>query len=390
MSFPRPVRGRRRVRALLGALGVGALVTVLLLSPARQSIAPAQVAAPGARGSAPATTAVPAADRCADLIAGLPTRARLAQLLVVGVDPRGSAAALRVVRSEGVGGIFLGGTSTALLTDGGLARIAAASALPLTVAVDDEGGRVQRVDALDGDLPSARAMAATLTEDQVRALAKGRAGRLLARGVTLDFAPVVDLSGQPDTAVIGDRSFSADPAVATRFAAAFADGLRQGGMLPVLKHFPGHGRATGDSHREMVRTPALDQLRGVDLLPYRDLPRAGPVAVMVGHLDVPGLTDGVPATLHGATYRLLREDLGFDGLAVTDDLGGMRAVTDRYDLPEAVLMALGAGADVAFWSSGARLGEVLDRLTAAMSSGELTPARVAEALRRVLRAKSAC
>ncbi|WP_157368513.1 glycoside hydrolase family 3 N-terminal domain-containing protein [Alloactinosynnema sp. L-07] len=354
-------------------------------SPVAQQQVPAAVSAyPGSMLSALRPR------RCLGRIAVMPTRARLAQLLVIGVDPADPAQALAAVRAEQIGGVFLGGNATTLLVDQRLTEVTAAATLPLTVAVDDEGGRVQRVDALDGDLPSAREMTATMSESQVRELARTRADKMRARGVTLDFAPVVDLTDAGAGHVIGDRSFSADPDTATRYAGAFAAGLRDGGMLPVLKHFPGHGHATGDSHKTTVRTPTLADLDG-DLLPYRELPKAGPVAVMVGHLDVPGLTDGVPATLHPATYRLLREGLAFDGLTVTDDLGGMKAVSDRYDLPEAVLQSLRAGVDIPFWSSGAdRLTEVLDRLETALRTGELTQPRVTDALERVMIAKALC
>ncbi|WP_374201884.1 glycoside hydrolase family 3 N-terminal domain-containing protein [Actinokineospora sp. PR83] len=379
---------------MLAAIGAGGVLAAVLLIP-EQVISGTPVARSDQNGvtsepGPPAASGAAPVDACAGVVASLPPRRQLAQLLIVGVDPKGPAAALAAVGQEQVGGIFLGGKATALLVDGGLAPVRDAAALPLTVAVDDEGGRVQRVDALDGDLPSARTMAATLSEQQVRDLARTRGERLRARGVTLDFAPVVDVGDQPGAAVIGDRSFSSDPAVATRYAGAFAAGLRDAGLLPVLKHFPGHGRATGDSHVTAVTTPPLEQLRAVDLAPYRDLPRAGQVAVMLGHLTVPGLTEGAPASLSPAAYRLLRGELGFTGLTVTDDLGSMRAISDRYDLPEAVLTALQAGADVPFWSSGARLPQVLDRLTAALGTGELAPARVTEALGRVLRAKAAC
>ncbi|WP_436494690.1 glycoside hydrolase family 3 N-terminal domain-containing protein [Actinokineospora sp. HUAS TT18] len=379
----------RRTRLVLAALAVGAVV-VAFAPPARVVGLPvaqqAVVEVPAYEGS---MFSVLRPRRCLGQIAVMSNRERLAQLIVIGVDPADPAQALAAVRAEQVGGIFLGGNATNLLVDGRLAEVTGAARVPLTVAVDDEGGRVQRVDALDGDLPSAREMTATMSEAQVRDLARVRADKMRARGITWDFAPVVDLTAESGGHVIGDRSFSADPATATRYAGAFAAGLRDGGMLPVLKHFPGHGHATGDSHKTTVRTPSLADLQG-DLLPYRQLPRQGAVAVMVGHLDVPGLTDGVPATLHSATYRLLREGLRFDGLTVTDDLGGMKAVSDRYDLPEAVLRALRAGVDIPFWSSGARLTEVIDRLALAVSTGELAESRVSDALERVLVAKSVC
>ncbi|WP_156755706.1 glycoside hydrolase family 3 N-terminal domain-containing protein [Actinokineospora pegani] len=381
---------RRRARLLLVALGAGALLGACLLTPDGTTDG-APTAQHLLKPEPPATSEPePEPDPCAVLIEAMTPRDRLAQRLMVGVDPSGPAAALVVVGQDHVGGVFLGGNATDLLVDQALAPVRDAAAIPLTVAVDDEGGRVQRIDALDGDLPSPRVMAATMTPEQVRAAAADRGTKLRARGVTLDFAPVVDLSTQPDGSVIGDRSFSADPEVATRYAGAFAAGLRDAGLLPVLKHFPGHGSASGDSHRGAVSTPPLDTLRANDLRPYRELPAEGAVAVMTGHLTVPDLTEGVPASLSPQAYQVLRGELGFDGLTITDDLGAMRAVSDRYPLPEAVLLALRSGADIAFWSSGGRVVEVLDRLEAAVAAGELDPAAAVASLQRVLRAKAAC
>lgn len=335
----------------------------------------------------PAPVGLPA---CATQVAGLPVRAQLAQRLMVAVNPARPDSARTVVAATGVGAVFIGGNPTAMMQNDALAPMRAASTLPVTVAVDDEGGRVQRIDQLDGPIPSARVMAATMSPDQVRALAAKRGRELRARGVTMDLAPVVDLTDQAARAAIGDRSFSADPERAARYAGAFAAGLRDAGMLPVLKHFPGHGRASGDSHAGLVTTPPLSSLRTTDLVPYRDLLRAGPAAVMVGHLNVPGLTDGLPATLSPAAYRLLRTEIGFRGVVLTDDLGAMRAITDEYSLPEAVLAALRAGADIALWSSADDPGPVLDRLQAAVDSGQLSPSNLAAATARVLAAKGAC
>ena len=352
--------------------------------------APDGTPAAGDISPGPAPAPVPTeAPRCTPegAIAELPLRERMAQLLMVGVDASGPDEALAAVTDDQVGGIFLGGSATGLLTGGALAPVQAASVIPLAVAVDDEGGRVQRIDALDGELPSARDMAADLTPQQVYELARRRGEALRARGVTIDFAPSVDVSDQPDDAVIGDRSFSSDAAVTTQYADAFARGLRDAEVLPVLKHFPGHGRA-GDSHTGEVSTPPLGQLQGVDLVPYRQLIGRGADAVMMGHLDVPGLTEpGTPASISPAALALLRDDLGFDGLVLSDDLGAMRAITDRFDLPEAVRASLAAGVDMALWVTEDRVGEVLDHLEAAVAAGSLPEKRVNEAVRRVLAAK---
>jgi beta-N-acetylhexosaminidase len=388
-------RVARNARPLLAGILVGLVAAgiVVAVRPAGPTPSPAAIAEPAQPTPAAAQVDGDKVAACAPVVAGLAPRDRLAQRLVVGVDAGSPGAVVETVRAAQVGGIFLGGNATALLQNGALRTVQAAARIPVAVSVDDEGGRVQRIDALVGNLPSARRMA-RLPVEQVRDLARERGKALAARGVSVDFAPVVDVGNQPTGAVIGDRSFSADPAVAARYAGAFADGLRAAGVLPVLKHFPGHGHANGDSHKGRVTTPPLAQLRATDLRPYTELIPAGPVAVMVGHLDVPGLTDGLPASLTPATYRLLRDDYHFDGLVVTDDLGAMKAVTGTFTLPDAVLRALSAGADAGLWSSGASdaqgIAPVLDLLEKALADGRLDPAANDRAVARVLAAKGVC
>lgn len=333
--------------------------------------------------------ATPANPGCAALVANMPLRAKLAQRLMVGVEPSQPGSAQTVVANDQVGGIFIGGNSTAILR-GALARMRSVARTPVAVAIDEEGGRVQRIKALDGSIPSARTMAATMTPTQVRALAAKRGQQLRALGVTVDIAPVLDVSSQPADSVIGDRSFSTDPAKVVAYAGAFAAGLRDAGVLPVFKHFPGHGRATGDSHAGAVSTPPLAQLRTDDLVPYHQLLGSGPAAVMVGHLDVPGLTDKVPASLSPAAYQLLRTEFGFTGVTMTDDLGAMKAITDSYDLPTAVLTALRAGADIALWTSTEDLPAILAKLQAAAANGQLSAQNVDQSAARILAAKGVC
>ena len=401
--------GTRRTRALLVALIAGAGVSVAVAAPwqstvdtsatpvaqaptAASSSSPVQ-APPVVRFdslSAPSPQAKPAAPSCDGMYAGLSARDRLAQLVMAGANPADERQAMAVVRDDHVGGIFVGGNATRLLTGGRLDAVRAAAKLPVLVAVDEEGGRVQRIDALDGNLASARTLAATRSPEQVRSDGLRRGRQLAARGVTMDLAPVADVSAAAANTVIGDRSFSPDPTVVTRYAGAFADGLRDAGVVPVLKHFPGHGRANGDSHQGLVRTPPLAELEKDDLRPYRDLLPQGMPVVMLGHLDVPGLTGGAPASLSPAAYRLLRGEYGYAGVAMTDDLGAMRAVSAKYSLPDAVVKALSAGADVALWSAPEPTAPILDRLEKATRSGELPESRIHESVTRILHLKTAC
>jgi len=342
---------------------------------------------------APAPAADPATPACGDgpaLLASMTTRDKLAQLLMVGVT--GAADAKAVVQNHHVGGIFIGSwTDLSMLSDGTIADIADKGPLPLAVSVDEEGGRVSRLASLIGSQPSPRVLAATHTPDEVYniALARGQAMRKL--GITIDFAPVVDVTDAPDDTVIGDRSFGADPRAVTDYAGAYARGLREAGLLPVLKHFPGHGHGSGDTHTGSVVTPPLADLQTNDLIPYRTLTTQGPVGVMVGHIEVPGLTGSDPASLNPAAYALLRSGdyggPGFTGPVFTDDLSSMQAISDRMGVAEAALRGLQAGADIALWVTTDEVPAVLDRLEKALAAGELTMPQIDTSVLRMAAVK---
>ena len=352
----------------------------------------AQTSDVASQSQAPAPAPTPAADCGSQFLASLNPRQKLAQLLTVGVT--GTADARQVVADDQVGGIFLGGWTDQGLLGGQLEQVKASSKTPLMVTIDEEGGRVSRVADVIGPEPSAREMAATVTPEEAyqRSVARGKA--LKGLGITVDFAPDTDVSDEPDDAVIGDRSFSNDPAVVTKYGDAYIRGLRDGGVQPVIKHFPGHGHGSGDSHKGSVTTPPLDQLQGVDLVPFRNLVGSG-AAVMVGHLDVPGLTaPDVPASISPQAMSLLRNGTGYgaapyNGPIFTDDLSGMAAITERLGIAQAVEAAIEAGADNALWISTDAVPQVLDRLEQAVSSGRLSQQRVDESVLRNARFKGA-
>lgn len=314
------------------------------------------------------------------------TRDKLAQLVMVGVKDAADARA--VVDTHHVGGIFIGSwTDMSMLSDGTLADIASVGPLPLAVSVDEEGGRVSRLAGLIGSQPSPRVLAASHTPEEVYNIALQRGQAMRKLGITIDFAPVVDVTNAPDDTVIGDRSFGADPTAVTDYAGAYARGLRDAGLLPVLKHFPGHGHGSGDSHTGSVVTPPVADLQTNDLIPYRTLTTQAPVAVMVGHMQVPGLTGSDPASLSPAAYALLRSGdyggPGFNGPVFTDDLSSMQAISDRFGVAEAALRGLQAGADVALWVTTDEVPAVLDRLEKALAAGELTMSGVDASVLRI-------
>ena len=360
--------------AVLAVLGGSAWA--LLTHPGRSASHPAARATrrstPGAAGST-RPTAAPCDASAA--IARWPLPARLAQLLMVGVTP---VDAHQILAQDDVGGIFINTDTAGQLTPDGGTSLDSAARVPPFVSLDEEGGRVQRISLLVGAIPSARQMAATMTPTQVQALATQRAQALRRYGVTMDLAPVADVSSQPAAGEIGDRSFSSDPTVVTEYAQAFARGLQAGGVIPIFKHFPGLGHATGDSDTGPALAPALPALQASDLVPYRTLlALPGPLGVMVGHVTVPGLTTTAsPASLNPAAINgLLRTDLRYDGFVITDDLGSAGAITMDHTVPDATVQAIEAGADMALVVSDDQVPAVLAALTAAVQSHALTPGR---------------
>ena len=308
----------------------------------------------------------------------MPVAIRVGQVLMPVVDQGG----LMAVADLAGRGLVAGAVVIEPVDDGlgdAIASVQAVSATgPLVMAVDEEGGTVQRLDGLLGDMPSARHMAG-LPLDEVRAIARERAEAMAGLGFTMNLAPVVDVGGGPG---IGSRSFSDDPLLVAAFGSAVAHGVLDAGLTPAAKHFPGHGRASADSHKELPVTPPIGDLTEVDLVPWRYLPPG--TAVMVGHLSVPGLTDGVSTSLsYEAVTGLLRGDLGFDGLVISDDLA-MGAVADSMGISQAAVLSLRAGVDLLIVGSADGVAAVAWEMVTALEDGRLLPARLDEAVGRVL------
>lgn len=245
---------------------------------------------------------------------------------------------------------------------------------PLLIAVDQEGGRVARLREPWTIWPPVRAVGLTGDEATAERFGAALAAELTACGIRLDFAPVVDVDTNPANPVIGDRSFGGDPELVARLGAAFIRGLQGGGVAACAKHFPGHGDTTLDSHLEL---PVIDHVRGrleeVELRPFRRAIEAGVAAVMTAHLLVRELDDSRPASLSPALVAgLLRRELGFGGVVVSDDLD-MRAVAAGYRPAARALLAARAGCDLlCFCKDHAAQVEALEALIRAEESGELS------------------
>lgn len=333
-----------------------------------------------------ADTARPGSTAASTSCTPAPLEQRAAAVLVVGLPgvTESSDEILAQVLDARVGGVLVTEPNvvsseqiTQLVSD-----IKARANRPIVVATGEESGRVSTFRDLFGRSPSARTLAARPVA-AVQDVAKTLGSKLAAIGVNLDLAPVVDLDAGPATGLIGDRSFSADPARAGAYGLAWARGLAAAGVAPTAKHFPGHGRATGDSHLELPRVDApLAELQASDLKPFAELIDAGVPAVMLDHVAYAAFDAELPASLTPAAYKLLR-DMGFEGVAITDSVG-MGAVNLRWGFGEATVRAIGAGADAVLTTDGTQSVAMRDALVAAVRDGRVPEARLNEAAGRVV------
>ncbi len=268
-----------------------------------------------------------------------------------------------------------------------IAGLRAAAHEPV-VAIDEEGGDVTRIAHLTGSpYPGNAALGAVDDADLTRSVYQALGSDLAALGVNLNLAPSVDVNTAADNPVIGTRSFGSDPDLVARHAVAAVTGLQAAGVAACAKHFPGHGSTSADSHHAVATvTGSLEVITARDLPPFAAAIQAGVRAVMPGHLRVPSLTGDLPASLSAAAQPgLLRGELGFDGVIVSDALE-MRAVSEPFGIPEAAVMAVAAGTDLLCFGRDQdeqTYLRVRDALVEAVRSGRLPAFRLEESAARV-------
>ena len=340
--------------------------------------APSAAAASPAASSTPDRPAAPSPDPVLACVSRIPRDVRIGQtMLVTTTDlPR-----VQQWLDDGlIAGLLANGRLTPV-TAGRLEEATTGGAYGALLAADEEGGQVQRYRDVLGSIPSAQQQARTMTPKQVRALYRDHGEGLSDWGVDLVFAPVVDVGHGPG---IGSRSYSDDPDIVTEYATAAAEGLADAGLLPVLKHFPGHGRSTGDSHYDLVSGPAIDELRAADLVPYEQIPDEVEVAVMVGHTTIPGYSDKPSSQSARTIGGLLADELGFTGLIVSDALG--MAASGEPTQGDALVGFIRAGGDLGIVGPGGSV-EGRRAMRRALDKGVVSEERLNEAAARVLAIK---
>lgn len=337
---------------------------------------------------APTVSEVPQTpeERAAEIVAGMSVAEQAASIVmghVEGTDP----AALQSYMAQGLGGFLLMGANIPA-TDAELpaltAALAAGQEVPPLIAIDEEGGVVTRLN--DDALPGADVLKGLPAADTATAFA-ARAELLVAAGINVNFGTVADITADPGSFIYG-RALGTEPAGAAERVVA-ATQAQEPLLASTLKHFPGHGAAPGDSHRAIPGTDLpLDAWRASDAVPFAAGIDAGARLLMFGHLAYAAV-DPAPASLSAAWHEIAREELGFEGVAVTDDLGMLESSGDpAYADPVAnAVAAVAAGNDLVltvFGSNADTAGNLAAGIAAAVDAGTLPAGRLAEAATRVM------
>lgn len=384
------------------------LSLLLLLTACSQpvQVSPAATPTPSATGSpAPEQSPSPEPEqpapspeltRAEELLADMSLREKLCQMFLIYPSALTSAAPVTAADEQlaqaladwPVGGFLLDKTN---MTDAEQLRALTAalrsmSALPPILTCDEEGGRVNRLMStvgttwVDAMLDYENEGAQTAFEN-----ARTIAADLAQFGFDLDLAPVADIWSNPDNTVIGDRAYSTDAATAAGLVAAAVEGFHAGGTACTLKHFPGHGDTSADSHYGSVYVyKTLDELRENELIPFQAGIDAGADAVMIGHLIVSDVSDEPALFSRELVTSLLREEMGFDGVVMTDGLQ-MQAMTDHYTSGEIAVKAVQAGVDILLCP--ADLEQAVTALEQAVADGTISEARIDESVLRILNLK---
>ena len=327
-------------------------------------------------------------------MSGLALRRQIGRLLVAGFNGQAIPVELRsLARQFGLGGIILFARNIAEPAQVAELSFDAARLvpdLPCWVSVDQEGGRVARLKAPFTEWPAMATLGRSGDAGLAERFARALAVELRAVGITLDFAPVLDVHTNPKNPIIGDRALAEKAADVATLGTAIIRALQESGVAACGKHFPGHGDTSTDSHLELplVEHPP-ERLREVEFVPFKAAIDADVASIMTAHVFAPALDETMPATLSKRVVNdLLRQELGFEGVIFSDDLE-MKAIANHHTVPSAAVLSLAAGCDGILICSGDHdtQAAALEAVIHAVEGGSLPYARVEDALKRHQRMK---
>lgn len=263
------------------------------------------------------------------------------------------------------------------------------NSIPLFISVDEEGGRVSRMPAEFKKLPSNSVIGQANNGDLSYKIGEILAEQLKGFGFNMNFAPVLDINSNPDNTVIGDRSFGSDPQIVSKLGIQTMKGIQNGGIIPVVKHFPGHGDTIADSHIDLpVIEHDMERLRNFELIPFKDAIKNGADAVMIAHILLNRIDPDNPASLSKIVISdILRGELNFKGIVISDDMT-MDAIDKNYSIGDASVKSVNAGSDIILVCHGFNKAvEVIEYLKKAAEEGVISEERINESVYRILKLK---
>lgn len=261
--------------------------------------------------------------------------------------------------------------------------------IPLFISVDEEGGRVSRMPPQLHEMPSAEAIGQTDDPSAAYQFGKVQAEKIKAFGFNMNMAPVLDIRSNPQNTVIGDRAFGNTPEKVSKYGMRMMNGIRDSGVIAVVKHFPGHGDTQVDSHYDLpVVDHDFDRLESFELAPFKKAIEDNADAVMVAHILMSRIDAGYPASLSETVINgLLREKMGFEGVVITDDMT-MAAITKHYRIEEAAVRSIIAGTDVIMVCHGYdRQAKAVEAVKSSVESGIIDEERIDASVVRILKLK---
>ncbi|KIL35427.1 glycoside hydrolase family 3 [Cohnella kolymensis] len=386
-----------------GWWGSGDPVSAPTASSASHSETPSAPASPPTSESTPppsvtpsaSPTASPTEDEIGGIISGMTLEQKVGQMIIAGIDgTRMDQAAKDMIAEQYIGGIILYkdnfsnlAGSVKLVND--LKKANSGNPAPLFLSVDQEGGKVSRLPKEFAQIPDNRTVASSNNPALAEEMGALLARELKVMGLNVNFAPVLDINSNPKNPVIGRRSFGTDADVVTKMGLAAMKGLSEGGVISVVKHFPGHGDTSVDSHLDLpILFKATEQLQSLEWIPFKAAIEENTDAIMVAHILFPLIDSSAPASLSKVIIgEQLRGTLGYDGVVITDDLT-MGAIAKSYGIPQAAAASVEAGTDILLVAHGYDTAkEVYDKLLQSVRNGDIEEARIDESVRRILTLK---
>lgn len=264
------------------------------------------------------------------------------------------------------------------------------SKIPYLLATDQEGGRVQRLSKLEDKnitlIPQMKELGKRENKKLAYNVGKVIAEELQVFGINMNFAPVIDVLSNSNNQVIGDRSFGTSKEIVSELGISLAKGLMDHGVIPVYKHFPGHGNTEVDSHYDLpLISKTKEELLENDLIPFQNAIQNGAEVIMIGHLAVPNISNDIPASLSKVLISdLLKQEMNYKGLVITDALN-MKAITNRYEPKEIYEMAINAGVDLLLMPKDPL--EAMNKIKESIEKGTIKESQIDQSVKKILNLK---